>query len=36
MLVQVVLLADGSRMRGRVDAELRKHGTDYQLTSCPP
>ena len=32
MAKPVVLLADGSRMRGRVEAELRKrYGADYQV-----
>ena len=32
MAKPVVLLADGSRLRGRVEAELRKrYGADYQV-----
>jgi thioredoxin reductase (NADPH) len=35
MAEPVVLLADGSRMRGRVEAELRKrYGADYQVISA--
>ena len=35
MLKPVVLLADGSRMRGRVETELRKrYGADYQVIAA--